>query len=58
MNATLKLNLTDSLNIEELTQLVELAREQGKSLERVLYEAAKEMAAKIRSQKAQGKEAA
>lgn len=41
MNATLNLNLSDALNADELRELTAIAITEGKSLERVLFEAAK-----------------
>lgn len=51
MEAYLKLNLGDTLNSEELSQLTELATREGKTLERVLYEAAKELLKKAAGMK-------
>ena len=41
MTAELKLNLGDALNQEELRELLTIADEQQKPLERILFEAAK-----------------
>lgn len=41
MTATLLLNLSDTLNAEELRELTAIATAAGKPLERVLFEAAK-----------------
>ena len=41
MTATLKLNLSDTLNADELRLLTAIATAEGKTLERVLFEAAK-----------------
>lgn len=41
MTATLHLNLSDTLNADELRELTAIATAEGKSLERVLFEAAK-----------------
>lgn len=49
MEATLKLNLSDALNADELRELTEIARRERKPLERVLYEAAKALADGARS---------
>lgn len=47
MKATLELNLGDALNAEELRELTEIATRERKSLERVLYEAAKALVTKV-----------
>ncbi len=41
MTATLQLNLSDTLNADELRELTAIATSQNKPLERVLFEAAK-----------------
>lgn len=43
MTAKLELNLSDALNSEELRELTAEAVEQHKPLERILYEAVKEV---------------
>ncbi|MBB5038237.1 hypothetical protein [Prosthecobacter dejongeii] len=57
MNATIEVNLSDSLNAEELCELTAEAEEQDKPIARVLYEAAKEVARRRREQR-EGKEPA
>ena len=46
MTATLQLNLSDTLSAEELRELAFIATSQNKTLEKVLYEAAKDRADK------------
>lgn len=48
MTATLHLNLSDALSAEELRELTGIAEAEGKTLERVLFEAAQERAARRR----------
>lgn len=48
MTATLNLNLSDALTGDELRELTLIATTEGKSLERVLFEAARECAANRR----------
>jgi hypothetical protein len=43
MQATLHLNLMDALSKQELDALLEMARNQDKPLERLLYEGAKSL---------------
>ena len=43
MTATLQLDLSDSLNAEELSELTGIAVEEEKTLERVLFESAKDL---------------
>lgn len=45
MTATLQLNLSDALSVEELRELTRVALEEKKPLERVLLEAARELRA-------------
>lgn len=51
MQATLHLNLSDALSAAELRQLLAAAEAQGKSIERVLFEAAREFAAQRKEEK-------
>jgi hypothetical protein len=46
MTATLQLNLSDTLSADELRELTFIATSQNKTLEKVLYEAAKDWADK------------
>ena len=48
MTATLLLNLSDTLNADELRELTAIATAENKTLERVLFEAAKAEADKRR----------
>lgn len=48
MQATLHLNLSDALSADELRELTGIAAAEGKTLERVLFEAAQERAARRR----------
>lgn len=47
MEATLQLNLADALSAEELRCLTEIAAREGKTIERVLFEAAKAVAENV-----------
>jgi hypothetical protein len=49
MTATLELNLSETLNADELQALTAEAVEQGKPLERILYTAAMEVARRRRA---------
>jgi hypothetical protein len=48
MQATLQLNLSDALSPDELRALTAAAAERQTSIERLLFEAAKKLAAKTR----------
>lgn len=48
MTATLLLNLSDTLSAEELRELTAIATETNRSLERVLFEAARDEARRRR----------
>lgn len=48
MRATLNLNLSDALNAEELRELTETANQEHKTIERLLFEAAKDLVRRIR----------
>jgi hypothetical protein len=48
---TIQLNLGNALTVEELQELTTEALEQRKPLERVLFEAARELAAKRRAER-------
>lgn len=50
MNATLQLNLADALSADELHALVAIAADEEKTIEKVLFEAAQERAAKRRAE--------
>jgi len=58
MTATLQLNLSDTLSADELRELTYIATSQNKTLEKVLYEAAKDCADRRRDQQAEATEAA
>jgi hypothetical protein len=58
MTATLQLNLSDTLSADELRELTYIATSQNKTLEKVLYEAAKDSADRRRDQQAEATEAA
>lgn len=45
MNATLDLNLSKSLNGDELLELTEIAKERDTTIEEILFEAARDLAA-------------
>jgi hypothetical protein len=47
---TIQLNLGNALTVEELQELTAQAQEQRKPLERVLFEAARDLAARRRAQ--------
>lgn len=44
MRATLNLNLSDALTADELRELTAIATTEGKPLEKVLFEAARDLA--------------
>lgn len=48
MTATLQLNLSSALSADELRELTGIAAAEGKTLERVLFEAAQERASRRR----------
>ena len=50
MATTIQLNLGDALTVEELRELTAEALEQRKPVERVLFEAARDLAARRRGQ--------
>lgn len=54
MTATLQLNLSDALSVEELRELTRVALEEKKPLERVLLEAARELRAQRKKKSCQG----
>lgn len=62
MQVTLLLNLSDTLSAQELKDLAKIAEAQGKSIERVLFEAAKALLSRMgsshRAGKAEGRGAA
>jgi Zn-dependent peptidase ImmA (M78 family) len=51
--ATLNLNLGEALSKDELTTLIDLAMARGVSIERILYEAARDLAERRRAGAAQ-----
>lgn len=53
MTATLQLNLSEALTADELAEVVDLAKRTGKSIERVLFEAARDLADRARAEGAQ-----
>ena len=46
MRATLNLNLSDALTADELRELTAIATTEGKPLEKVLFEAARDLASR------------
>lgn len=54
MQATLLLNLSDALDAEELETLTALAQRDGKTIERVLFEAAKSLVEKFKRPAGEG----
>jgi len=55
MRATLELNLSDALSGEELRELTVVAQERKQSIEKLLFEAAKALIAKIHEERSSGK---
>lgn len=58
MTATLQLNLSNTLSADELRELTYIATSQNKTLEKVLYEAAKDRADRRREQQTEAEQAA
>lgn len=58
MTATLQLNLSQHLNADELRDLTEESLETNKPIERVLFEAAKELVRRRREARKAAKQAA
>ena len=58
MTATLQLNLSDALTADELRELTFIATSENKTLEKVLFEAAKDRADRRREQQTEAEQAA